>query len=147
MYLKLAKVDGSMDIIFNELENDPMGLQEAGLDSIVLKQVVQPANFEGTVLSGLSSNTKNAIRNKPSNNLAYIPMHYQASSGSNSSASSYNGSVMQLQRQLQFQQLCGNCQNETSTLAGLRRNSSCVRCQTSPTWKLRSAKKILDPNN
>jgi hypothetical protein len=55
-----------MDIIFNELENDPMGLQEAGLDSIVLKQVVQPANFEDTILSGLSSNTKNAIRNKPS---------------------------------------------------------------------------------
>jgi hypothetical protein len=77
--------------IFNEIENDPMGLQEARLDSIVLKQVIQPA--KETILSDLSSNTKNAIRFKPSNTFAFVPMNHQASTGSNSSVSSYNGSV------------------------------------------------------
>jgi hypothetical protein len=77
--------------IFNELENDSMGLQEARLDSIVLTQVIQPA--KETILNDLSSNTKNAIRFKPSNTFAFVPMNHQASTGSNSSVSSHNGSV------------------------------------------------------
>jgi hypothetical protein len=70
--------------VFDELQCDPMELQEAGLDSIVIKQVVKPAR--DTIVNNLSSDTKNAMRAKKT--IPHLPMYRQDSSGSNSSVSS-----------------------------------------------------------